>query len=357
MATNFDGVDLKKENLTNNLMDDLGLAKPGEANIDKKSGTAANSASGLYLSNISGKNIGPEMWKTDGQDWYKIYGYRFSIAYVDIEGGASIDESLGGKSKTDQNAGDLKFMHFTLPIPPQQLITKPILPSKVTPTLGGVVEETSQVKFWLINMAGTTGTSISRLAEDVNKREKMASKFREAIETTGLLAGAFADANALLGKVSNTVGSVVDGLQSGNLQGLAGGVTGALNSALTPGLPYNKSAVDGNSNGFVEAQELQKFFYMYNALKSRYPNKFSLLFTNFKTGQSWRCIINDFQLQQAADNPHLFKYNISVQGWDVKNYQNVFFDQKKSVVDRFGEGGDLEPVNTLTAKQITGVFF
>ena len=378
------------DTVSGGLLDDLGLASSNQpTNIDKDSGTAPSTVSGMYRDLISKKKIAPKIWYTEGSDWYKVFGYRFSIAYIQPgKPGANIDNSLNilkssaqtgkspgsgspfspanllGAAKQAVGSGDettpVKWFHFTLPIPPQQLVSKPIIPSKVTATLGGVVEETSQVKFWINSMSGTTGTSMSRLAEDVYKREKMASKYRDVIETTGLLAGAAAGLNQAfnkIGDVVNTAAGAAQAFASGDFAGGVGGVTGAINNALTPPIPYSKSGVDNRTNGFVEAQELQKFFFMYSALKARYPKNFALLFTNFKTDQSWRCIVKDFQLQQSAENPYLFKYNINLQCWDIRRSRDMFAGTDAAEpFDRFGAGGDLAPVNTLSSTQMLGAF-
>jgi len=376
------------DKITGGFLDSDEKAKFGQDSQDSASGSAPNSISGKYKELISGKNkgIGPKMWFTEGSDWYKVFGYRFSIAYVDpnkpggdIESALSLHAVLSNSSS--EGSGDpfglesntidaplsnkkpnknIKWAHFTLPIPPSNIVTKPVFASRATATLGGVVEETSQVKFWLNSMSGTTGTSLSRVADDRNTRNHMADKFREAIETTGLLAGVFAGANDLVNKFGGIADTAVDGFNAfkeGDVAGGLGAVTGAINNTLTPSIPYSKSAVDNRSNGFVEAQELQKFFFMYNSLKGRYPKNFALVFTNFKTDQSFRCIVKDFQLLQSSENPYLWKYNIGLQCWNVRTSKELFLDTSGSEpFDRFGSGGDLKAVNTLTSNQLLGVF-
>lgn len=362
-----DAIDTTKEKFSNATENLTGRNKVGES----RSGSAPNSAADSYVDFISSEGIGPKLWYTEGADWYKVFGYRFSIAYVnsddtDIEtalsqykeaessrskgsGGPFSPENLLSKSASSGKISEdktVEFLHFTLPIPPQSLVVKPVIPSRVTATLGGIVEESSQVKFWITNMSGTTGTSISRLEKDVISRNTMATKFRDALETTGLLAGAIPKVNDIV----NKIGNIADGLLENGFS--PSGLTGVLNDALTPSLPYSKSAVDNKSNGFVEAQELQKFFYIYSALKARYPKKFALMFTNFKTDQSFRCVVKDFQLLQSADSPFLFKYNISLQCWGVRTSRGLFAGTDGVMpTDRFGPGGDLSPVNTITSDQ------
>lgn len=343
------------DTIKNKVGDALGDLNPFASKNGDPSGTAATDAETLFNSYIEGAKVGRKLWYIDAQDWYKVFGYRFSIAYVDpSKPNGNIDEALNINSG-EENLGPVSWKHFTLPIPPSQLVVKPVFPSRVTSTLGGVVEETSAVKFWMVSMAGTTGTSISRLKEDQHSRVKMASKFREAIETTGLLAGVSANINSAVSKFGGIADGLINAgqsLASGDIAGALGGVTGSLNNALLPPIPYNSSAVDNRANGFTEAQELQKFFFIYNALKGKHPKNFALMFTNFKTDQSWRCVIKDFSLQQSAENPYLYRYSISLQCWDVRASKDLFGSSSRASFDRFAPGGDLGPVNTLSAKQM-----
>lgn len=254
------------------------------------------------------------LWKIDGENWDKVFAYRFVIVR---EKGEPIS--------------------FVLPIPPQTMMIKPVLPNQVTPTFGGVTEENSAVKFWLMNMTGTMGTAVGRKINDEGTRENTAEKFREVMETTGLLAGTFSGTKQLLGKVASIESAIIDE-----------NPIGALNNAMLPSLPFSGSAVNAKSNGFKESKELEKFLYMYQTVKARDPNGYSLYFISHKTDQAWRVAVKDFQLQQNAQSPNLFRYSMSLQGWDCTNVQSVLTKTDVSRdYDRFGIGGDLAGVNTL----------
>lgn len=292
-----------------------------------------------------------DLWAIEPQNWYKIFGYRFTVAKA-----TNVDSVLS-QTRGNTNGPQPLFTNFTLPIPPQSLIVKPIFPSKVTPTLGGVVEETSPVKFWMVSMSGTTGTSIGRVEEDRRKRNKMATVFRDTIETTGLLANAAQGLEAITNQVGGFIdtGRAVEAFGENptlaNAGVAVGAVTGAYSNTLLPPTAFSKSAVDGKSNGFSEAHELQKFFYLYNGLKADKPSDYALLFTNFKTDQTFRCVVKDFNLQVAADNPHLYKYQIQLQCWDVSSSSKIFQgDAGLGSLDRFATGADLESVDPLTAR-------
>lgn len=281
--------------------------------------------------NVFGAPEHSKVWSIDGQRWDKVYSYRFIV-----------------KKTKEDGSKDGPLLNFALPIPPQSMVIKPMIPSLATATFGGVVEEISPVKFWMINMAGTTGTGVSR--DDAEQRRKQSERFRDSINTTGLLAGLSAEANALAGTVGGVADEVIgigtDIAAGANpISALAGGVTGALNTALLPPLPYSGSGVNGKFNGFTEMHEMVKFFYFYQALKSRAPDKYELHFVNFKTDQSWRVVLKDIQVQRAASNPNLERYQITLKGWDVKNPKKIDEALEAKDFDRFGPNGDLKEVN------------
>lgn len=271
----------------------------------------------------------PTLWNITGANWYQVYGYQFMVT------------------------GPEKKYYFTLPIPPQSMTVSPVVPSKITATIGGVVEEHSPVVFWQIAMAGTTGVAISRQPGDEVNRKYMAGQFREVISTTGLLAGKFNELNKSINKIGglidgaiNTISNVtnaknpLDAVSAG-----VGGVVGAVNNSLLPPLPYSASAVSQDTNGFTEAQELQIFFYTYQRLKAEQPNEWNMFFINYKTNQQWRVAVKNFSLQQSANEPMAYKYQIQLQGWDCTQ-ANQEADLTKPF-DRYGPNGDLKSVNTM----------
>jgi hypothetical protein len=289
-----------------------------------------------------------ELWAIDGQDWYKVFGYQFVIEKKTAappakksSGGGLFDAAKSAVAKATgvdlggATAPVVETINYTLPIPPQQFIAKPILANRVTPTIGGVVEETSPVTFWMISMAGTTGTGIGRQGNSDNDFKQIAGKFRQNISTTGLLSGIAQEANSIINKVGNLADQIS--------QGGFGNVIGAVNNALTPPLPYSGSGVDPTSNGFTEIQAFQKFIYIYQKLKSNYPSEYNLYFVNHKTNQKWRIVVKDFVIQQSAQNPNLYRYNVQLQGWDITNAK---FSGDRIQFDRFGPNGDLKEVNT-----------
>lgn len=323
------------------------------------------------------------VWTVDPQNWYQVFPYSFEIVEKsgdtdDITNSppeepgffSNLASSLGIFDKEgapNSKTTVTSVLTYTLPIPPQQLQISQIPATRITPTVGGVVEETSQNVFWTIQMAGTTGTAVSRdegsLLDNVKgfldgsdsssnsflsvDRSRPATIFRDRLQTTGLLSGIAANLNQVVTKVGGVIDSAVSvgqDLANGDVLGAASDLSGALTNAFLPSLPYGGSAVSDKTNGFSEAQALMQFFYIYSALKEKHAKDVSLRFTSFKTNQQWDCSVTQLALQQNAQSPHLYRYTIGLKCWNVR-------DPEKSDIgapfDRFGKDGDLKAVNTM----------
>lgn len=265
-------------------------------------------------------------------DWYKTYPYRFVIKEIS-------DSSAPAQ------------LIYSLPIPPESLIIKPIYPSEAIPTMGGVVEEVSNVVFWQIAMSGTMPHAVSR--KD-GTDDSPANLFRANVSTTGplssIVGGVLKPIEGALAKASNIAG----GFSSG-------GLGGGMQAVLQPPLPYKQSAVvdgEGNSsnNGFSEIHKLQKFFLLYQRVATRFSQdlkntdlkgkKFVLIFENIKDGQSFRVIPKDTTFVKTAQSPYTYKYQLTFVAWDLAT------PAPASEVNRFGPGGDLATVNTTTVTSI-----
>jgi hypothetical protein len=302
------------------------------------------------------------LWKIDGKDWYKVYAYQFTVS---SPAGNTVTPTSAFRdlkkqllSKITGEDPEIEFepkYFFTLPIPPQSLVIKPVIASKATATVGGVVEETSPTTFWMIQMSGTTGTGIGRTRDDQHDRKKLASDFRNTITTGGLLSDISAGINQAIGKFIKPADGFLSGVDAaleGDLGGAASGVVGAINDQLVPPLPFNSSGVPGKSNGYREIQELSKFIHSYQKLKSDNPAGFTLQFAIHKTNQVWDVVVKNFEIQQNAQQPHLYRYNITLQGWNVRSLSSVIGGSDRTEIDRFSGSGDLRPKNNVPVADI-----
>jgi hypothetical protein len=273
-----------------------------------------------------------DCWVSDPENWYKVFPYQFVVV------------KLSGPKDNKIKS----FFNYTLPIPPQQLAIKLVPASQATATVGGVVEETSNNVFWAIQMSGTTGTAIARSEADKDIRGQMASRFRERLQTTGEFAGVFSNLGAISSKVGGSIDALKKGLSGGGAAGIINGVAGSLNNAFLPTTQWSGSAVDVKSNGFEEIQEFHRFLHVYSKLKGAFPREYSLWFYNHKTGQKWQVILQDFSIQQSSQNPHLYRYNVQLKGWNISG---ISAKEQLKEFDRFGVDGDLKSVNTMSVKK------
>lgn len=267
-----------------------------------------------------------DWWTITGANWHQTFPY--SLVAID-------------KESNDRE------MFYTLPIPPQALSIKMVTASQVTPTIGGVVEETSANVFWMITMQGTTGTGIGRDPNDAVPMKELAGLFRRKMTATGETAGIFAQ----LGSAASKIGGIVNAF-SKDWSDVGGGISSlsaGIQQTLLPNPPYFASAVREKFNGFKEIQELHRWLLVYSKVKGAYPNRFDLKFRMYKTNQEWMCAVQDFSIQQNAQNPHLYRYNIALKCWNVHNLEAKSGNPKAK--DRFGANGDLASVNILSAKE------
>lgn len=263
-----------------------------------------------------------------GDRWFRIYPYQFIV---------------------EDSASKNKYI-YTLPIPPSSMTLQPVMASRVTPTLSGMVEQTSAIRLWRIQFQGTTGISIGRgvTGSSPEDRSLPSAQFRSVISTTGMLTGLFDAAGSALRKLGN----IADSLSAFSSVNSVGGAMGALaNSAqamLMPNLPYASSAVPRDVNGFTEIHHLHWFIYQYTRLKETNPDNWSMYFIDWKSLTKWRIIINGFSISRNADKPFLYNYSMSLEAWDMAHPGDQASGNGNEV-NRFE--GDLKTVNTLSITQ------
>lgn len=306
-------------------------------NNDKKTISVSDLFSSARTSLGIKEGRGP-FYTVSAEDWYKTYPYRFKIVIKD------------------------KTTYYSLPIPPEALSYQMISASQLIPTLGGVVEETSATVFWQIALSGTTGIGISRrYSQKTDTLDAPASgenNFRRVLKG-GILANTF-------NKAANAFNAVTGALDQG-----AVGAVGLLEGLASTAQRFNTSAVRNNvpedttgskianivgidtsvfsseqngTNGYVEIHLLHTFLNAYSHLKEANPDDVSLYFESQKDNMQWQVVVKNFGFQKNANQPYLYKYNITLQGF---NLCEVGKDNRK-VVDRFGPDGDLGSVSSFT---------
>jgi hypothetical protein len=291
-----------------------------------------------------GKNQ-PPFYSVSPEDWYKAYPYRFKIV-----------------------VGTKTTYYYSLPIPPEALSYQMIAASQLIPTLGGVVEETSATVFWQISLSGTMGTGISRqlYAKNINKQtgtmrpdelDRLAigeRNFRTVLKG-GVLANNF---NKIVNAADAVQGAIEDlGGAVGLLEGLASTAQRYNTSAVRNSIPDDGYLSDfgvdlskfgtpepNGTNGYVETHLFHNFLNAYSHLKEKDPENTKLFFESQKDNMEWQVVVKSFIFQKNANQPYLYKYNISLQGFDLQEVG----DKIRAAVDRFGPDGDLGDVSSFT---------
>ena len=296
-----------------------------------------------------------------GADWYKVFPYQLVIVkYKDDP----VFDPTRRQNSNDPRVLDKpthkidKSFYYTLPIPPESLTINMVSASEATPTLGGVVEETSAVVFWDIQVSGTTGMAIGY--QDKSNCSEMADSFRSSLSTTGLLVGAFSDAAKAAGGIGTMIDAAKDAQESfksasglmASTTSLFGGLSNIMGSAFLPKLPYYSSAVNRKSNGYTTIKDLEAVFHTYSSNKELFPGRYDLFFVNQKDDSVYRVILKGgVQIQKSARDPYLYRYSFALKGWNKKDLKHSAFGASKREVNRYKT--DLASVNTLNSPQIT----
>jgi hypothetical protein len=153
-----------------------------------------------------------DWWEIYPERWHQVFPYQFMIMQKAADTQDSANKYYGVSGATGKAITETALAIYTLPIPPQSVNVRMVSASQVTPTIGGVVEETSANTFWDITLSGTTGIAVGKKGDVAaqlagtgsggwsgalaqiksalfGEPPKTASKFREVIKTTGEMSG------------------------------------------------------------------------------------------------------------------------------------------------------------------------
>jgi hypothetical protein len=233
---------------------------------------------------------------------------------------------------------------FYLPINPSNLTITTHYATNVIATLYGTVEEHSEVRYFDINIAGTTGFSPQYSSE-------------------------IAASNSLgtpnQGRTAYGSGEVFSNLAGGFFKQTLGKLDAALNSARD-----TVNAIRGTSNkfqpgvsnkqsGYVAFHNLYKFFLDYkrsttggdsssvnlpksaasavssialvgaSAISSAIGsgqssgNQTPLLFLNYKDNNQYSVVVQNFTLEKSTENPMLYNYRITMRGYNLSTINSA----------------------------------
>lgn len=249
------------------LSDIFGKPKP-KASAPSPSASFSNRIdlnSGLYT-------LKPENWFTN-----KPYGFRFY-------------------PRNGSSSGSTMY----LPIGPSNLTITTNFATNTIATLYGTVEEHSPVRYFDIQIEGTTGMA----PKYVEVGQEVAYQGREGAQIVQSLSGAaggfFSKTLGLLDQIRNVASSLSDD-----------------SSATTSG-------VDMSNTGYAAFHNLYRLLLKYKqdtsgAVDSQSRKRHPLTFFNFKDNNEYDVVVKNFTLRRSAENPMLYYYSISLRGYNLRS--------------------------------------
>lgn len=189
-----------------------------------------------------------------------------------------------------------------LPINPQNLNIVTHFATNLIPTIYGTVEEHSPVRYYDIQIEGTTG--ISPKFVDPSESIPVISKGRSTFVVQQNLG------TGLLTKTVNTFQNIFNDAS-------------ALINGGKPSTP--KTGLKLDQTGYAAFHNLYRFLLAYKkdvtaAKVPRDDNKDSpLIFFNYKDGNRYSVVVKSFTLRRDKENPMLYYYSIVMRGYNLKS--------------------------------------
>jgi len=252
------------------------------------------------------------------KNWYQAFPYVFSF-------------QPRGSEK------DEEFL-FNLPITPQNLTITTNYATNIITTLYGVVEEHSEVRYYDIQISGTTGFSPNSNVLNIDKDQKgeASTGFKQFFQAGGRTSFAPILDLSLGGFATRTM-NIINQIVNQTVE-LAFGED-------------NDSGIALNTTGYVAFHNLYRFFLLYKedaSANSNGPNNFTtdkerkrhpLTFLNYKDNTKYDCVPLTFTLTRDVNNPMLYNYHIKLRAYNLRQVDTPFTElnekdaQKKQLTD------------------------
>lgn len=240
----------------------------------------------------------------DPSRWDQLFPYRLLV--IDVTNNQIVFGNSGGSAGTEPSitftAGTgTSLVQFVdggslwmcqLPITPQQLSIQDQFAIQTTPTLRGILEEHSGVRFKIVNARGTMGVWPQR------------SSINKPPTTPGIIQSIFGGTIEAAGSVVNQVSKVINSA-SGN------------HPANQPvSLRPETSAFGLASTGYYQAIKLQQFLEQYAEAKKNPANaSWRLVFDIPKQNQSYIVSPMGYTWEQNVNKPMEIFYNLQLKAW------------------------------------------
>lgn len=222
-----------------------------------------------------------------------------------------------------------KVMVMYLPIAPSNLQVTTHFATSVVPTIYGTVEEHSPVRYYDINIEGTTGMGPRYVkpfkygATPGLAGGRSRFSVKQAIDPNaagGLFAKTIARANEVVSETKDLFGAgpePVTGLQLDQTGYLA------FHNLYRFLLKYKKDASGEGADGN----------------KPRLANSHPLIFFNYKDNNQYKVVVRSFTMRRDANDPMLYHYNIAMRGYDLVTVDSAMQEAASDLLTDLGLNG------------------
>lgn len=268
-------------------------------------------------------------YKVESQNWYSAKPYGFKMTTRD-----------GGT-----------FTMF-LPIAPSNLTINTPFATNIIPTLYGTVEEHSDVRYFDIQIRGTTGMGPTFVEPGAGQdssilysRLKKEGRSTTPVASSITAGGFFAKTLGIANQIKNKASDLLDG-------------------SVKP-----KAGIVPENSGYMAFHNLYRFLLQYKKDASGTSEvtvsrqSHPLTFFNYKDNNQYDVVVRSFTLERSADNPMLYNYSIQLRGYNLRAITSPIDDSLTqrlkdlglNGVDSSSVLGDMKSLSSQ-AKAIIGSF-
>lgn len=245
------------------------------------------------------------IYKLSSQNWYsaKPYGFKF----------------------TPRNGPSIVMF---LPISPSNLTITTNFAVNIIPTLYGTVEEHSDVRYYDVNIEGTTGFAPKYTTPYASDPATAADFFKKS----GRSSFSVAQGISLGGFFSKTL-SALNAVQNKA-------------SDLLNGAPQPVSGIANDDSGYAAFHNLYRFLKVYKQDAAGVNGSFGprtahpLTFFNYKDNNEYDCVVRGFVLRRTNADPNQYFYSIQLRCYNIRTVAgNSLNDDLKQRLQDLGLSG------------------
>lgn len=196
--------------------------------------------------------------------------------------------------------GNTSGLTMYLPINPSNIQISTNFATNMITTLYGTVEEHSPVRYYDIQIEGTTSFAPKyvEIGQEVPYKGRQGAEIVQSL--SGAAGGFFSKTLGLLDQLRNTASS----LNSDNNQ--------------------TTSGIDMLNTGYVAFHNLYRLLLKYKQdvageTDSQTRKRHPLTFFNYKDNNEYDVVIKNFTLRKSAENPMLYYYSITLRGYNIRS--------------------------------------